>query len=157
MRKIILLILSCVFLTACVSSNDDIVSLDLENEPNDSVICYSDDTYIYSKSVIEYNEDQVATKETYLTIVDYSEFGESYYEIAMESYQSEIELYGIYDGVDIEVVSNDLEITVTYYIDLTLVTEDIVDYIGFDYEDYQIDSTQLINKYEEYGATCVSN
>lgn len=158
MKKVFLLSMICLLVSGCSSEevNND-TNLDLSKEPSNSVICYTDDSYVYSKSVVEYNDDNVAISETYLTVVDYVEFGEDYYNIAIESYNSEVEVFGNYDGVDIQILTNDLEITVMYVIDLTVVSEEVIDYIGFDYEDYQISSDDLINKYEEYGATCVKN
>lgn len=142
MKKLLVLVIGSILLTGCSSDNSSIVN------------CIIEDWYMKSEVEIEYNSKDETELIAISMSIDYSMFGEEYFE---EGYESALEMadsYNIYDGIIYEASADDLVVTMVFNIDLTKASEEDINNIGISLDSFALASNDFILEQEAEGAVC---
>lgn len=146
MKKVIIFIFTCILLTGCSSADN-----------SSKVFCSIEDWYMDSDVEIHYNENDESEYIYVSMSIDYSLFGEDYFEIGYEAALEVQENNNIYDGINYEVFTEDFIITIAFTIDLTIAIEEDLNNLGISLESFGLPSDDFISEQEEAGAICVRN
>lgn len=142
MRKIIILLISCLLLSGCTS---DIAT---------TVVCSVEEWYMFVELEINYDKNDHPISLEYKMGANYEEFGEDLLETGYEAALSEVSSYNSYNGISYDVALDNLILTGIFTIDLTVVSEEDLNLIGITLEDVNLTPDDFIHLYELKEATC---
>lgn len=142
MKKILLIVLVCVFVVGCSSNDYSIVT------------CVIDEDYMNSQVEVKYNLNDEVEIVKIVESLDFAVIGESYFEDYYEDAMELVASNGMYNGFSYELEIDDLVMIMTLNIDLTIAQEEDFDDADIFIEPFELSSNDFMLEQEEDGFVC---